>query len=52
MQAKKSKRLFHITLEFAEGKNRVVQIRAVTRDVAERKALKFNPNATGVVQDA
>lgn len=48
MQAKKSKRLYHIVLEFNNGVTRTVAIRAVTREVAEQRALKFHPNAKGV----
>lgn len=48
MQAKKSKRLYHIVLEFNNGVTRTVAIRAVTREVAEQRALKFHPNAKAV----
>lgn len=52
MQAKKSKKLFNITVVFENGGTRLVKVRAVTREIAERKALKFNPTATGVKNDA
>lgn len=52
MQVKKSKRLYHVTVEFANGVTRTVKVRAVTREVAEAKALKFQPKATGIKRDA
>ncbi len=48
MQTKKSKQVFQVTLEFANNVTRTVKVRAATREVAERKALKFNPTAMGV----
>lgn len=51
MQAKKSKKVFTITLEFDNGVTRPVKVRATTREIAERKALKFNPTAKGVKYD-
>lgn len=48
MQTKKSKRAFSIILQFENGVTRTVKIRAVTREIAERKALKFNPSAIGI----
>lgn len=48
MQTKKSKQRFVIVLEFANGTTRMVKVRAVTREVAERKAMKFHPAAKGV----
>lgn len=48
MRTKKSKQLFTIVVEYANGMTRNVKVRAVSRDVAERKALKFNPSAKGV----
>jgi hypothetical protein len=51
MQTKKSKRLYHITVEYENGVTRTVKIRAVTREIAEQKALKFHPNANGVKRD-
>jgi len=52
MRIKKSKRLYHITIEFENGLTRLVKVRAVTREIAEQKALKFNPRAKGVKRDA
>jgi len=52
MRTKKSKRLFTVVLEFEHGMTRTVQVRAVTREVAEKRALKFNRNAKGVKRSA
>lgn len=52
MRIKKSKRLYNITVEFENGLTRTVKIRAVTRAIAEKRALKFHPNALGVKHDA
>lgn len=51
MQVKKSKRVYSIVLEFENSVTRTVKVRAVTREVAERKALKRNPSAIGVKQN-
>lgn len=48
MQIKKSKRLFVVPLKFKGGITRSVNIRAVTREVAEQKAMKRNPSAIGI----
>lgn len=48
MRTKQSKKLFTIVVEFENGMTRTVKKRAVTREVAERKALKFTPGAKGV----
>lgn len=52
MRTKKSKRLFHVVLEFENGMTRTFPIRAVTLEVAERRALKFHPMAKGVKRGA
>lgn len=52
MRTKKSKQLFSITLEFQGGIFRTVKVRATTREIAERRALKRNPSATGVKSNA
>lgn len=52
MQTKKSKRAYAIVLEFNNGVTRTVKVRAVTREIAERKALKFNPSAIGIKHNA
>jgi len=51
MQTKKSKKPYVIVLQFENGLTRRVRVRAVTREVAERKALKFHPNAIGIKYD-
>lgn len=48
MQLKKSKKLHTIVVEFTNGMTRTVKVKAVDRETAEAKALKFNPAATGV----
>lgn len=48
MQIKKPKQLFVVALKFNGGITRIVKVRAVTRDVAERQALKRNKSAIGV----
>lgn len=48
MRIKKSKRLYKITLEFHNGVTRDVPVRAVTREIAEKRALKRNPSALRV----
>jgi hypothetical protein len=52
MRTKKSKKLYTVTLVFENGMTRTVQVRAVTREVAESRALKRNPNAKGVKHNA
>ena len=52
MRTKKSKRLYHVMVEFENGVTRTVKVRAVTREIAEKRALKFHPHAKGVKRDA
>lgn len=52
MQTKKVQRLYQITLEFPGGLSRRVPVKASSREVAENRALKRNPSATGVKKDA
>lgn len=52
MRAKKSKRPFVVVLEFENGVTRNVRVKAVEREVAERRALKFHPSAKGVKRNA
>lgn len=52
MRTKKSKQLFRIELSYANGLTRIVPVRATTREIAERRALKRNPSATGVKHNA
>ena len=48
MRTKKSKQLFRVELEYENGMTRTVKIRATSREIAEKRALKFNPSAKGV----
>lgn len=48
MRIRKSKQLFNIVLEYENGMVRTVRIRAVTREIAEQRALKFNRGAKRV----
>jgi len=48
MRTKKSKQLFNIVLEYENGITRTIKVRAVTREIAEKRAMKFNPRAKGV----
>lgn len=52
VQIKSSKKPYTITLEFANAVTRSVKVKATSRDVAEHKALKYNPSAIGVKRDA
>lgn len=52
MRTKKSKQLFKIELEYNDDTTRIVRIRATTREIAEKRALKFNPSARGVKHNA
>jgi hypothetical protein len=52
MRAKKEKKLFHITLVYENNMTRTVKVQAKSRDIAETRALKRNPNAVGVKRDA
>lgn len=51
MRTKKSKKLFTIVLVYENDMTRTVKVRAVSREVAENRALKRNPNAKGVKRD-
>lgn len=51
MKIKSSQKQFWITLKF-QGYERIVQVRASDRKTAERRALKRNPAAIGVKNDA
>ena len=48
MSKKSPKTLHHITVEFRNGSTRLVKVKASSVEVAERRALKFNPSAIGV----
>jgi hypothetical protein len=48
MQLSKKSRLFRVVIVYENGMTRTVQVKASSREVAEQRALKRNPNATGV----
>lgn len=50
MRAKPTKRLFNIVLVYHNNMTRMVKVKAASREVAERRALKLNPSALGVQQ--
>jgi ribosomal protein L1 len=52
LQIKKSKQPFTIVLVFPNGLTRSVKVKAVDRETAERRALKFQPSAIGIKRDA
>lgn len=52
MQIKSPKKLYNIEIEFPKGLTRNVQVKAVSREKAEARALKFNPSAIGVKRGA
>ena len=52
MRTKKSKRVYTVMVEYENGLTRTVKVKAVSRETAEKRALKFNPNAKGVKRDA
>lgn len=45
---RKKKEHFRITVEYPNGRTKEVDVRAISREVAETRALKFHPNAIGV----
>jgi hypothetical protein len=51
-QTKKTKRHYRLVVEFANGMTRTVDVKARDRETAEKRALKFHPNATGVKPNA
>lgn len=48
---KSAQKQFWITLKFEGNVERIVQVRASTREVAESRALKRNPGAIEVKRD-
>jgi hypothetical protein len=52
MQIKSKKKLHIVVLEFSNGITRSVKVKAVSREDAEDRALKFNPSAKGVKRGA
>lgn len=51
MRPRKSQRLYTVVLTYSNGMTRSVKVKASSREVAESRALKHNPNATGVKQN-
>lgn len=52
MRTKKSKMLYHVEVEYPNGMTKLVKVRAVTREIAEQRALKFHPKAKGIKHNA
>jgi len=52
LRPKKLKKLYHIELEFVHGMTKLVKVKAVDRETAEKRALKFNPSAIKVKRNA
>lgn len=50
MRTKSTKKLFNIVLVYHNNMTRTVKVKAASREVAERRAMKLNPAATGVQQ--
>jgi hypothetical protein len=48
MRAKKAQRLYQIVLVFPNNVTRTVKVRATTREIAEKRAMKRNRSAIGV----
>lgn len=48
MQSPKAQRLYQIVLLYPNGVERTVMVRATSRKVAERRAIKRNESAIGV----
>jgi hypothetical protein len=48
MRTKATKRVYEITLVYPSSMTRTVKIKAVDRQTAEKRALKFNPAALHV----
>jgi hypothetical protein len=48
LQLKPKKQLYHIEVEFKNGLTKLVKVKAIDRPTAEKRALKFQPTATGV----
>lgn len=52
MRPKQTKKLHHVTLVYENNMTRTVSVKAISREVAEKRALKRNPNAIGVKRAA
>lgn len=48
MRTKNLKQLYTVVVEFDNGVTRSVKVKAISREVAENRALKFHPTAKGV----
>ena len=48
MRVPKVQRLFRISIVYKNGVSRTVTVRASSREVAERRALKHNPGAVTI----
>lgn len=48
MRPKSKAKLYNVVLVFANDMTRTVMVKATSREVAENRALKHNPSATGV----
>jgi hypothetical protein len=48
MRPKPKSKVYNVVLEYANATTRTVQVKASSREVAERRALKHNPGAVGV----
>ena len=48
MQTKKAQRLYQIVLIYPNNMTRTVKVRATTREIAEKRAMKRNKSALGV----
>lgn len=51
MRRQSSKKLYYVTLIFNNNLTRTAKVKATSREVAEERALKRNPNAIGVKRD-
>lgn len=52
VREKRASRLYRVVLLYANNMTRTVQIKASTREVAEKRALKHNRGAIGVKRNA
>jgi hypothetical protein len=48
MKSRKASRVYTLTLVYENNLTRDVKVRASSREVAEKRALKRNPNAIGI----
>lgn len=52
MRVGSQKKLYHVVVVFPNGMTRTVKVKAVSREIAEKRALKFQPNAIGVERES